>query len=149
MASNVAFIALTIVLIAVFGYWFLVVERRTADAPPAPPPAAATPATLDNSQYLANVAAQAPHSPRSEPTAAPAQAAPATQPKAPAAAQPEAPAAPAADAAPIPTLPPEQAAIIAGQQSNSCPAGQKFYPRTGCHAEGSAGPMPGPVGGAK
>ena len=41
-------------------------------------------------------------------------------------------------------VPPQQ--YMEERTSNSCPAGQVFYPRTGCHTPGSGGAMPGAVG---
>lgn len=46
----------------------------------------------------------------------------------------------------VPPISDAQAAIIGARTSATCPAGQVFYPRTGCHLEGSGGPMPGAVG---
>lgn len=117
------------------------------DAPPAQPVA---PASDD---YLANVGAQAEHSPRGD-----------TVPPAPAhesgpilytdeqgeyivepAAPTHAPALPAIAVA-VPPITAEQAAILAARDSHGCAAGEVFYPRTGCHFPGSGGPMPGAVG---
>lgn len=108
-------------------------------------------------QYLANVGAQAAHSPRgdvSEPP--PSQTGPIqysdnngtpyiVAPAAPAA---EPPAAPAIAVA-VPVISQEQAAVIGARESNGCPDGQVFFPRTGCHAPGSGGPQPGAIGEGK
>lgn len=108
-------------------------------------------------QYLANVGAQAAHSPRGDVSEPPpsqtgpiqysdnngtpyivAPAAPAEQP----------PAAPAIAVA-VPAISQEQAAVIGARESNGCPDGQVFYPRTGCHTPGSGGPQPGAIGEGK
>jgi len=49
-------------------------------------------------------------------------------------------------AAAVPHISEAQAQVIGARQSNGCPSGQVFYPRTGCHLEGSGGPQPGAVG---
>jgi len=110
----------------------------------------------EQSQYIANVGAQAEHSPRgdvSEP--APSQTGPIVQPAsgdqpsyiiAPAGYDPK-PAAPLAGIAEaVPQISQEQAAVIGARQSNGCAVGEVFYPRTGCHQPGSGGPQPGAVG---
>jgi len=53
--------------------------------------------------------------------------------------------APAAEAQPAAPAEPAPA-IVPMHSSNTCPAGQVFYPRTGCHTPGSGGAMPGAVG---
>lgn len=105
----------------------------------------------EQAQYLANVGAQAAHSPRGDaPTDPPSFDA------GPVALPPEngvqlvidpnpAPAEPIA-AELVPTTNAAQAAIGAARESNGCAAGQIFYPRTGCHTPGSGGPQPGAVG---
>lgn len=95
------------------------VEPTADPAPPAdaPPP--------DPGAYIANVGEQAPHSPRGSergevqivPTAAPE----------PSQVDPN------AQAVPIPTLAPEQAAVMAQRTANGCAPGQVFVPRSGCH----------------
>lgn len=82
------------------------------------------------------IGAQAPHAIRgAEPTPAPAIAAPV-----------EVAPVDLPPAAPVPTIAPAQAEIIGARTSNGCAAGEVFYPRSGCHATGSGGAMPGPVG---
>ena len=49
-------------------------------------------------------------------------------------------------AAAVPHISQAQAQVIGARTSNGCPDGQIFYPRTGCHLEGSGGPQPGAVG---
>jgi hypothetical protein len=136
----------------------------------------------DNSAYLANVGAQAEHSPRGDvlqATDAPLDAlndpalnggsvAPAGCPfpivngvcangvrskdagDTPFGQKPVADAADPAHAEPaavaVPPLSAEQAAVLSQRTSATCPAGEVFYPRTGCHAPGSGGAMPGPIG---
>jgi hypothetical protein len=46
----------------------------------------------------------------------------------------------------VPPISAEQAAVLSQRTSNTCPDGQVFYPRTGCHTPGSGGPQPGAVG---
>lgn len=105
----------------------------------------------EQAQYLANVGAQAPHSPRGDSPAQPPSYAPGPV------AQPAEngvqiiidprPAPALADVAhAVPPISAEQAAVIAARQSNGCAAGQVFYPRTGCHTPGSGGAQPGAVG---
>lgn len=124
-----------------------------ADAAPAM--AIAPPIELpvpDTGAYLAVVGAQAEHSPRGD--VAPldaAQTGPMLMP-----AVGDTPAyivvpqgaemAPGAIASSVPPISADQAAILAQRESNTCPSGMVFYPRTGCHLEGSGGPMPGAVG---
>lgn len=107
----------------------------------------------DQAQYLAIVGAQAQHSPRGDVQHLPeSQTGPIEQPSGviivPAGASLDPTPAPAAPAFAVaqPTIAPDQAQAIGARQSNSCPAGQIFYPRTGCHTPGSGGPMPGAVG---
>ncbi len=108
-------------------------------------------AQVDNADYLANVGAQAAHSPRGDvdepppsmdigPIAVPlpSGAILVTNPVLPAPAPAMAVAVPAISAA--------QAQVLGARTSDTCPDGQVFYPRTGCHAEGSGGPQPGAVG---
>lgn len=56
---------------------------------------------------------------------------------------PDKPALPAA--IPIPPISAEQAANYASRGSGTCPAGQVFVARVGCHTPGSGGAMPGAV----
>ena len=103
-------------------------------APPAPAYSAPTP-TLQPAQAEI-IGQQQPHAIRgAEPTPAPAQ--PAPEFVAPVELPP---------AAPVPTIQPAQATVIGARQSNGCATGEVFYPRSGCHATGSGGAMPGPVG---
>lgn len=46
----------------------------------------------------------------------------------------------------VPPISAQQAAVIGARTSNTCAPGEMFYPRTGCHAPGSGGPQPGPIG---
>ena len=97
-------------------------------------------------QYLANVGAQAAHSPRGDVPQPPAyESGPILIP-----ASADMPSI-IIDPAPAPApegiavaVPPQQ--YMEERTSNSCPAGQVFYPRTGCHTPGSGGAMPGAVG---
>lgn len=57
---------------------------------------------------------------------------------------PDAPAQPAPP--PVPTIAQPTPVVVPMHGSGTCPAGQVFYPRSGCHATGSGGAMPGPVG---
>ncbi len=136
---------LVLLAFGVLCFWWM---TRTTTTPLALPQALPTAAQT----YLQNVGAQAPHSPRSQPTAAPveAQAQPQPQPAADVA-PPAQDAAPIVEAQPIalPTIEPAQAEVIGARQSNGCAPGQVFMPRSGCHTPGSGGAMPGPVGGAK
>ncbi len=137
--AGVAFIA----FLALCGYILL---TRHLDPPPAAPqPTARALATLApaSNPYISNVGAQSPHVPRAEPTPIPQPAAPVVEP------QPAPVVVEVAPAVPLPTIAPEQAAIIGARGSGTCPAGQVFYPRSGCHVTGSGGAMPGPVGGQK
>lgn len=102
-------------------------------------------------QYLANVGAQAEHSPRGD-VSSPAAFVPGMVAQ-PVNAdneiiiidpQPSAQLAGIAEA--VPQISAEQSAVLAQRQSNGCAAGQVFYPRTGCHTPGSGGGMPGAVG---
>ena len=103
-------------------------------------------------QYLANVGAQAPHTPRSAPPAPPQHTGgPILYPDENVIIQPVevAPAAPPAQpaiAVAVPAISDDQRAVLAERDSNGCAAGEVFYPRTGCHAPGSGGEMPGAVG---
>lgn len=114
----------------------------TAPAAAAPAVAEAMPTAAP--EYVAVISQQADHSPRGDnlPTAVP------EPPKKdlPVASQPASAASEPADVTPLPTLQPTQMAIVAERTSNQCPAGQKFYARSGCHVEGSAGKMSGAVG---
>jgi hypothetical protein len=112
---------------------------------------AASQAAAEQAQYLANVGAQAAHSPRGDVPEPP----PSFD-AGPIALPPEngvqiiidpAPAPALADVAhAVPPISAEQAVVIAARQSNGCAAGQIFYPRTGCHTPGSGGAQPGAVG---
>ena len=128
-------------------------------AAPEPPPHVAQDgagaAEADDGDYLANVGAQAPHSPRGDaPTMPPAfQAGMVAEPVN---ADNEIiiidpnPAPPLAGiAASVPPISADQALILAARESTGCPVGQTFYPRTGCHLPGSGGPQPGAVGEAR
>ena len=102
-------------------------------------------------QYLANVGAQAKHSPRGDVQATPAfQSGPVAAPNGiviidnPSAAATAVPLPGYAQV--VPTISDEQKAVLAERDSNSCPPGEIFYPRAGCHTPGSSGPQPGPVG---
>ena len=105
-------------------------------------------------QYLANVGAQAAHSPRGDvPQPAPSfETGPIVQPPDSAGQviviDPNpAPVAPAPQiAVAVPHISAEQAVVIGERQSNGCAPGEVFYPRTGCHLPGSGGPQPGAVG---
>lgn len=109
-------------------------DKPAPAAPPAPAYSAPIP-TLQPAQAEI-IGAQQPHAIRgAEPTPAPAQ--PAPEFVAPVELPP---------AAPVPTIDGAQAEIIGTRQSNGCAAGETFYPRVGCHATGSGGAMPGPVG---
>ena len=152
---------LILILFSAACFWYIMGAPVPA-ALPTPPAALPTAAT-----YLQNVGAQAPHSPRSAPTAAPVDAQAQPQPTAGICAPPlcrdgdggggqaqgwaAQDAAPAVEAQPValPTIEPAQAEVIGARQSNGCAAGQVFMPRSGCHTPGSGGAMPGPVGGAK
>lgn len=105
-------------------------------------------------QYLANVGAQASHSPRGNTNdPPPSQTGPIAQPDGaiivPAGSDygdpaPD-PAAPAIAVA-VPGASAEQQAVIGARTSNGCKDGEVFYPRSGCHLPGSGGAMPGAVG---
>lgn len=98
-------------------------------------------------QYLANVGAQAAHSPRGDVNAPPAYTSgPVVYPAENIIIDPNPAPAPAGIAVQSPPISQEQAAIIGARQSNGCAAGEVFYPRTGCHQPGSGGPQPGAVG---
>jgi hypothetical protein len=112
---------------------------------------AAAQAAEQQAQYLANVGAQAAHSPRGDVPAAPPSfdAGPVALPPengAQTVIDPNPEIAPLVSAELVPTTSPAQAAIGAARESNGCAAGQIFYPRTGCHTPGSGGPQPGAVG---
>jgi hypothetical protein len=105
----------------------------------------------DQAQYLANVGAQAAHSPRGDaPTAPPSfDAGPVAMPAengVQVVIDPNPVAAPQVAAELVPTTTAAQAAIGLARESNGCAQGQIFYPRTGCHTPGSGGPQPGAVG---
>lgn len=105
-------------------------------APPAPAYSAPLP-TLQPAQAEI-IGAQQPHAIRgAEPTPAPVVDIPAPEFVAPVELPP---------AAPVPTIDNAQATVIGARQSNGCAAGETFFPRVGCHATGSGGAMPGPVG---
>ena len=132
----------------------MAVNQAPANYQPIPveQPAAAPAPAVENNDYLANVGAQAPHSPRGDVAQAPAYS---TGPIAVPADNgviiidnPNPPSPPAVDAmaAAVPPISQEQAAVIGERQSNGCAVGQVFYPRTGCHTPGAGGPQPGAVG---
>lgn len=113
-------------------------------------PFSGTEANAD-ADYIANVGAQAPHSPRGDVAHPPSFGSgvvldpgpdvridPSLQP-------PDPSLLPVAVA--VPPISDAQAAVIGARQSNGCAAGEVFYPRTGCHLPGSGGPLPGAVGG--
>jgi len=119
----------------------------------APAPAIAPPIELpvpDTGAYLANVGAQAEHSPRGDVDDPPmAQTGPILMP-----ASGDQPAyivapigavVPDAMAAAVPPISAAQAEVIGARTSNGCAMGQVFFPRTGCHTPGSGGPQPGAV----
>ncbi len=137
-----------------------VMSVPTAEPPviaAAPPTAADAPASAAvqsaplQPEYAAVIQAQAAHSPRGDvEVAAPAPVevplpsgavvlnpAPAPEPS-----QVD----PNAHAVPAAPLGAEYAENIQARQSNSCPDGQVFYPRSGCHAPGSGGTQPWPNG---
>jgi len=110
---------------------------------------APAPAEQNNGDYIANVGAQAPHSPRGdvEPQAPSYEAGPVAYPDQGVIIDPSGVNAPPAGiAVAVPPISAAQVAVLGARESNTCPAGQTFYPRTGCHAEGSGGPQPGAVG---
>lgn len=103
----------------------------------------------DDGDYIANVGAQSPHSPRGdvEPPPEQYQAGPVLYPDQNVIIDPSgAPALAEGIAVAVPPISAAQAAVLSVRQSNTCPSGEIFYPRTGCHAEGSGGPQPGAVG---
>ncbi len=98
--------------------------------------------------YIANVGAQAAHSPRGDVDDPPPamQSGPILYPDQNIIIDPNpAPPLPGMAVA-VPAISSAQAQILGARQSDTCPAGQVFYPRTGCHLEGSGGPQPGAVG---
>lgn len=119
----------------------LAAEQAAADAK----------AAADRAQYLANVGAQASHSPRGDNPEPPPSygtgpvAFPANDEQPAMIIDPNVPAPDAALAAAVPAISADQAAVIDQRESNGCAAGQIFYPRTGCHTPGSGGDMPGAV----
>lgn len=121
-------------------------ERGFFAAPPAPAPVQVAPSAPAYSAPLPTlqpaqaeiIGAQQPHAIRgAEPTPAPVVDIPAPEFVAPVELPP---------AAPVPTIDNAQATVIGARQSNGCAAGETFFPRVGCHATGSGGAMPGPVG---
>lgn len=99
--------------------------------------------------YLANVGAQAPHSPRGDVVHAPShQSGPIqyTDTEGAYIIEPIAPAVPAIAVAGPGPLSDAQRAVLAARESHGCATGEVFYPRTGCHLPGSGGAMPGAVG---
>lgn len=106
-------------------------------------------------QYLANVGAQASHSPRGDVSQPPpSQTGPILYPatddqpayiSVPGVDLPVAPAQPQIAVA-VPHISDAQADVLSQRDSNGCAPGQVFYPRTGCHTPGSGGPQPGAVG---
>lgn len=112
---------------------------------------AAEQAAADQAQYLANVGAQAAHSPRGDnPEQPPAYGTgpvsfPATDDQPAMIIDPNMPAPDPQLAAAVPAISADQAAVLAQRESNGCAPGEVFYPRTGCHMPGSGGDMPGAV----
>lgn len=105
-------------------------------------------------QYLANVGAQAAHSPRGDVSQPPpSQTGPILYPDRNAIVQPvgydtpppPVPAQPQIAVA-VPHISEAQADVLSQRDSNGCAPGQVFYPRTGCHTTGSGGAQPGAVG---
>jgi hypothetical protein len=112
---------------------------------------AASQAADEQAQYLANVGAQAAHSPRGDVPAPPPSfdAGPVALPPengVQTVIDPNPAPAPLVAAELVPTTTAAQAAIGLSRESNGCAPGQVFYPRTGCHTPGSGGPQPGAVG---
>lgn len=99
-------------------------------------------------QYLSNVGAQAPHSPRGDAPAQPPNYSTGPMEVSPGVVidpNPQPVAAPAIAVA-VPQTSAEQQAAIGARTSNSCADGEVFYPRSGCHTPGSGGAQPGAVG---
>ncbi len=130
-------------------------------APPSLPapvwPADMTPVTAqeapgategDNAEYLAVVGAQAAHSPRGDVDDPPPsmQSGPILYPDQNIIIDPNPAPPPVGMAVAVPAISAAQAQVLGARTSDSCPLGQVFYPRTGCHLEGSGGPQPGAVG---
>ncbi len=120
-------------------------------AEPPPQAAAAVQAAPLEAAYAAVIQAQADHSPRGD--VAPAAPAPVevTLPsgvvvQSPAPKEAPSPVDPNAHATQAAPLSQDYATAIQVRQSANCPAGQVFYPRTGCHATGGGGAMPWPNG---
>ena len=101
---------------------------------------------LAQEQYLANVGAQAAHSPRGDVQTPPSYDTGPVEVSPGVIIDPQPAPAPEAIAVAAPRISVEQAAIIGQRESNGCASGEVFYPRTGCHLPGSAGAMPGAVG---
>lgn len=116
---------------------------------PAPQNGAQEADVPDNGSYIANVGAQAAHSPRGDVALPEPQydGGPIVYPDQNIIVDPSSVNAPPEGVAvAVPHIGADQAAIIGARQSATCPDGQVFYPRTGCHAPGSGGPQPGAVG---
>lgn len=110
----------------------------------------------EQAQYLANVGAQATHSPRGDAHSPPPSQTgpiliPATGGEPAYIVAPQGSTDPVVVADPgiavaVPELSADQAAVLGQRTSNGCANGQVFYPRSGCHTPGSGGPQPGAVG---
>jgi len=130
----------------------MIPEQVTPPAPVWPADvlaAAPAPAAQDNGDYIANVGAQAAHSPRGdvEPQAPSYEAGPVAYPDQGVIIDPSGVNAPVEGiAVAVPPISAAQVAVLSTRQSNTCPGAEIFYPRTGCHLKGSGGPQPGAVG---
>lgn len=101
----------------------------------------------EGGDYLANVGAQAEHSPRGDvdhPQSF--DSGPLLLPEQHIIIDPSAPAEDPGIAIAVPHISDAQAAVIGARTSHGCAAGELFYPRTGCHLPGSGGALPGAVG---
>jgi len=128
----------------------MIPEQVTPPAPVWPADVlASAPEAAPQPDYLDVVGAQAAHSPRGdvEPQAPSYEAGPVAYPDQGIVIDPSGVNAPAEGiAVAVPPISAAQIAVLSTRQSNTCPSGETFYPRTGCHAEGSGGPQPGAVG---
>lgn len=116
------------------------------DSPILTSPDAAPAPAADPAEYLANVGAQAPHSPRGDVEHPPSfDSGPVLYPDSNIIIDPL-PQVEMGIAVAVPAISAEQAAVIGARESHGCAAGETFYPRTGCHRMGSGGPLPGAVG---
>ncbi len=147
-AALIGFFLFLAILIGVMLYLRGDISQRTPQSAPHPtaqvaPPAPAYSAPIPTLQpaQAEIIGAQQPHAIRgAEPTPAPVVDIPAPEFVAPVELPP---------AAPVPTIDSAQVTVIGARQSNGCAPGETFYPRSGCHATGSGGAMPGPVGEGK